>query len=132
MNQSFSNEFGFFQIFRIFQNVFRPCSRLYFEPRKIHNIVLYIKKITKKIRVVPTLFVAAVRSCCSMIVVIIIADCGKYHRAFDKIRFQFKILFLNFFRKFLFGNVGKHIVVIIRTKHWTLSSEKSRKNDFEF
>ena len=31
-----------------------------------------MKKITKKIRVVPTLIVAAVRSCCSMIVIIII------------------------------------------------------------
>ena len=47
---------------------------------------------------------------------------------FDEIRFQFKILFSNFFRKFFFDNVGKHMVVIIRTKHWTLSSEKSRKN----
>ena len=72
MNPSFSNGFEFFRIFRIFQTVFRPCSKLYFEPRKIHNIVLNIKKITKKIQVGQTLFVATVHSCCSMIVVIII------------------------------------------------------------
>ena len=35
----FSRNFGFFRLFRIFQNVFWPCSRLYFGLKNFYNFL---------------------------------------------------------------------------------------------